>query len=63
MKKKLPLIIEIILGIILICVSYFIMDTDYYSAFFLRWGLVWFLRHVFSYLKFFTMRCRRIKKS
>lgn len=38
MKKKLPLIIEIILGIILICVSYFIMDTDYYSAFFFALG-------------------------
>lgn len=39
MKKKLPLIIDIILGIILICVSYFIMDTDYYSTFFFALGL------------------------
>lgn len=38
MKKKLPLIIEIILGIILICVGSFIMDTDYYANLFFAMG-------------------------
>ena len=31
MKKKLPFIIEIIIGIIFICFGYFVIDTDYYS--------------------------------
>ena len=39
MKKKLPYIIEIILGIVLICFGYFIIDTDYYSTLFLAIGV------------------------
>lgn len=38
MKKKLPLVLEIILGIILVCAGYFIMDTDYYSTLFFAMG-------------------------
>lgn len=38
MKKKLPFIIEIVLGIILVCVEYFIINTDYYSTLFLAMG-------------------------
>lgn len=38
MKKKLSFIIEIILGIVLICLGYFIIDTDYYSTLFYAMG-------------------------
>ena len=34
MKKKLPFIIEVILGIAFICFGYFIVDTSYYSTLF-----------------------------
>ena len=34
MKKKLPFIIEIIIGIIFICFGYFVIDTDYYSDYY-----------------------------
>ena len=39
MKKKLPFIIEIIVGIIFICFGYFVIDTDYYSTLFYAIGL------------------------
>ena len=39
MKKKLPFIIEIIIGIIFICFGYFVIDTDYYSTLFYAIGL------------------------
>ena len=38
MKKKLPFIIEIIIGIIFICFGYFVIDTDYYSTLFYAMG-------------------------
>lgn len=38
MKKKLPFIIESILGIILVCFGYFIIDIDYYSTLFYAMG-------------------------
>ena len=37
-KKKLPCIIEITLGAVLICLGYFIIDTDYYSTLFYTTG-------------------------
>lgn len=40
MKKKLPFIIEIIIGIIFICFGYFVIDTDYYSTLFYAIGLL-----------------------
>ena len=38
MKKKLPFIIEIIIGIIFICLGCFVIDTDYYSTLFCAMG-------------------------
>lgn len=38
MKKKLSFIIEIIIGIIFICLGYFVIDTDYYSTLFYAMG-------------------------
>lgn len=38
MKKKSPLIIEIALGIILVCAACFMIDTDYYSTLFFAVG-------------------------
>ena len=53
MKKKLPFIIEIIIGIIFICFGYFVIDTDYYSTLFYAIGLglafaslLWHLPHL-----------------
>ena len=40
MKNKLPFIIELIIGIVLICFGYFIIDTDYYSTLFLAIGQI-----------------------
>lgn len=38
MKKKLPFIIEIIVGITFICFGYFVINTDYYSTLFYAIG-------------------------
>lgn len=38
MKKKLSFIIEIIIGIIFICLGCFVIDTDYYSTLFCAMG-------------------------
>ena len=38
MKKKLPFIIEIIIGIIFICFGYFVINTGYYSTLFYAMG-------------------------
>lgn len=38
-EGKLPFIIEIALGIVFICLGYFIIDTDYYSMLILALGV------------------------
>lgn len=38
MKKKMPFIIEIIIGIIFVCIGFFVIKTGYYSTLFFAIG-------------------------
>ena len=63
MKKKLSFIIEIIIGIIFICLGYFVIDTDYYSTLFYAMGFGLAFASGVQLLKFVIMKCQKIKKN